>query len=62
MSDPAKKCLVCAKPGTMPKGGICEACQGRIRREAMGDQAGISARADRELSHGVTPVIIPDQC
>ena len=38
------------------KGGICEPCQDRIRREALGEQAGINDRADRELDrHGVTP-------
>lgn len=56
MADAAKKCMVCAKPGAILKGGICEPCQERIRREAMGEQAGVSDRADRELSrHGVTP-------
>ena len=57
MADAAKKCMVCAKPSAVLKGGICEPCQNRIRREAIGEQAGISERADRELSrHGVTPV------
>jgi len=57
MADAQKKCMVCAKPAAILKGGICEPCQDRIRREAMGEQAGISDRADRELSrHGVTPI------
>ena len=57
MADASKKCMVCAKAATILKGGICESCQERIRREAMGEQAGVSDRADRELSrHGVTPV------
>ncbi len=57
MADAQKKCMVCAKPAAILKGGICEPCQDRIRREAMGEQAGISDRAERELSrHGVTPV------
>ncbi|HEX2929619.1 MAG TPA: hypothetical protein VHV54_07885 [Candidatus Binatia bacterium] len=56
MSEATKKCMVCAKPAPVLKGGICEACQDRIRREAMGEQAAVSERADRELSHhGVTP-------
>jgi hypothetical protein len=39
------------------KTGICEPCQDRIRREALGEQADISERADRELTrHGVSPV------
>jgi hypothetical protein len=49
--------MVCAKPSPTLKGGICEPCQDRIRREALGEQAGIGERADRELNrHGVTPV------
>jgi hypothetical protein len=57
MSDKKKKCMICAKPVAILKGGICEPCQDRIRREALGEQAGISDRADRELTrHGVTPV------
>jgi len=56
VAEPEKKCMVCAKPVTALKGGICEPCQDRIRREALGEQAGITDRADRELSrHGVTP-------
>jgi hypothetical protein len=56
MTEPTKKCMVCAKPLVPLKGGICEPCQDRIRREAMGEQAGIRDQADRELSrHGVTP-------
>ena len=57
MNEEQKKCMVCAKPAGILKGGICEPCQDRIRREAMGEQAGISERADRELNkHGVTPI------
>jgi hypothetical protein len=56
MSERTKKCMVCAKPATILKGGICEACQDRIRREAMGEQARNSEGADRELArHGITP-------
>jgi hypothetical protein len=48
--------MICAKFAEALKGGICEPCQDRIRREAMGEQAGISERADRELNkHGVVP-------
>ena len=36
---------------TVLKGGICQLCQDRIRREAMGEQAGVGERADRELVH-----------
>jgi hypothetical protein len=51
-----KKCMVCGKASSVLKGGICGPCQDRIRREAMGEQAGISDQADRELTkHGVNP-------
>lgn len=57
MADAAKKCMVCAKPSALLKGGICEPYHDRIRREAMREHAGISDRADRELSrHGIPPV------
>lgn len=56
MAEAIKRCMICAKPANLLKGGICQPCQDRIRREAMGEQAGISERADRELNkHGVTP-------
>ena len=56
MSNDKNKCMICGKAVTLLKGGICEPCQDRIRREAMGEQAGISDRAERELAkHGVTP-------
>jgi hypothetical protein len=56
MSEQKKKCMICAKPAEILKGGICEPCQDRIRREAMGEQAGVSERAERELAkHGITP-------
>jgi hypothetical protein len=56
MSEAKKKCMICAKPAEALKGGICEPCQDRIRREAMGEQAGVSERAERELAkHGVRP-------
>ncbi|HEY7320630.1 MAG TPA: hypothetical protein VIE89_23950 [Candidatus Binatia bacterium] len=55
MSD-QKKCMICGKVQAELKGGICEPCQDRIRREAMGEQAGASDQANRELTrHGVTP-------
>ena len=56
MTEVKKKCMVCAKPVEVLKGGICEPCQERIRREALGEQAGIADRADRELAkHGIKP-------
>ncbi len=55
MSEERKKCMICGKMMGFIKGSICEPCQDRIRREAMGEQAGVSQRADRELSRqGVT--------
>ena len=56
MSEEKKKCMICAKSVPILKGGICEPCQERIRREALGEQAGVAERADRELAkHGVNP-------
>jgi len=56
MSEEKKKCMICGKITEALKGGICEPCQDRIRREAMGEQAGISDRAEHELTrHGVPP-------
>jgi hypothetical protein len=50
-----KKCMVCGK--VMPgRGAICEPCQDRIRREAMGEQASTRSQAEKELKkHGVNP-------
>jgi hypothetical protein len=48
--------MICAKMVTVLKGGICEPCQERIRREAMGEQAREIDSAERELArHGVPP-------
>ena len=56
MADLIKKCMICGKSVKILKGAICQPCQDRIRREALGEQAGISERADQELAkHGVTP-------
>lgn len=56
MSEEKKKCMICGKPVSVLKGGICEPCQERIRREALGEQADNSKAADRELTkHGITP-------
>ena len=47
--------MVCGKQ-TIVRGGICEPCQDRIRREAMGEQAGLREQADKELKkQGITP-------
>jgi len=55
MEKAPKKCMVCGKP-TPLKGGICEPCQERIRREAMGQQADVRSQAEKELrKHGVVP-------
>ena len=55
MDKEQRKCMVCGKP-TPLKGGICEPCQERIRREAMGGQADVRAQAEKELKkHGVIP-------
>lgn len=56
MAEVKNKCMICGKEVIALKGGICDPCQDRIRREALGEQAGISDRADRELGkHGVPP-------
>jgi hypothetical protein len=56
MAQAEKKCMVCAKAAPVLKGGICELCQDKIRREAMGDQARASESAERDLTrHGITP-------
>ena len=56
MAESTKKCMLCGKTAAILKGGICEACEDRIHREAMGEQATIRDRADHELAkHGVTP-------
>jgi len=48
--------MICAKPSEVLKGGICQPCQERIRREALGEQAGIAERAEREISRqGIPP-------
>ncbi len=57
MSEAAKKCMICAKPSEALKGGICQPCQERIRREALGEQAGVADRAEREISRqGIAPI------
>ena len=56
MTESVKKCMVCAKPAQNLRGGICDVCQDKIRREAMGEQARNSDSAEREVRrHGVTP-------
>ncbi|MBM2804009.1 MAG: hypothetical protein HW419_1902 [Deltaproteobacteria bacterium] len=47
--------MICAKPTDVLKGGICQPCQDRIRREAMGEQAGVADRAEREISRQGIP-------
>lgn len=57
MSEATKKCMICAKTAEALKGGICQPCQERIRREALGEQAGVADRADREISRqGIAPI------
>ena len=47
--------MICAKAAPL-KGGICDPCQERIRKEALGQQAVERVQADKELKrHGVTP-------
>ncbi len=45
--------MICGKVMAL-RGGVCEPCQEKVRREALGDQA------DQELKkHGVTPELKP---
>lgn len=56
MSDASKRCMICAKLSDALQGGICQPCQERIRREALGEQAGVADRAEREISRqGIAP-------
>lgn len=51
----AGRCMVCAKTAEL-RGGMCEACQDRIRREALGEQRRVRAEADQNFKrHGVNP-------
>lgn len=55
MAEEKKKCMICGKTAAV-KGAICDPCQDRIRREAMGQQAGERGQAETELKkHGVNP-------
>ncbi|MBI4526492.1 MAG: hypothetical protein HY695_22055 [Deltaproteobacteria bacterium] len=55
--DPVpKKCMLCGKLMPIVKGSICDPCQDRVRREAMGDQDHARGQAEKELKrHGVNP-------
>jgi hypothetical protein len=55
MEQEKTKCMLCGKPLPL-KGGICEPCQERIRREAQGERENTRAQAETELRrHGVVP-------
>lgn len=55
MKQEKKKCMICGKLVPL-KGRICDPCQERIRREAMGKQAEVRTQAEKELKkHGVSP-------
>jgi hypothetical protein len=59
MAGEKKSCMICGKPAAS-RGGICDPCQDRIRREALGEQASQSAAAEKALKkHGVTPAAPP---
>jgi len=56
MSEANKRCMICAKLSEALNGGICQPCQERIRREALGEQTGVADRAEREISRqGIAP-------
>jgi len=47
--------MICGKAMAI-KGAICDPCQERIHREAMGQQADLRGQAEKELKkHGVNP-------
>lgn len=47
--------MICGKPMEI-KGAICDPCQDRIRREALGEQAGERGQAETELKkYGINP-------
>jgi hypothetical protein len=48
--------MVCGQVVPVIRGGICDPCQERIRREALGKEADTRAQAEKELKkHGVQP-------
>ncbi|MFQ5850938.1 MAG: hypothetical protein ACE5JU_10165 [Candidatus Binatia bacterium] len=50
-----KRCMVCAKLMVL-RGGICDPCHERIKREAMGEQEDLRIQAEKELKkHAVDP-------
>lgn len=56
MEPEKKKCMLCGKVVPLVKGGICDPCQERIRREAMGEQADLRNQAEKALKkHGIVP-------
>ncbi len=53
--DPQDRCMVCARVAPL-SGGICEACNEKIRAQAQGNQRDVRDRSDRALrKHGVKP-------
>ena len=55
MAQEKTKCMICGKAVPL-KGGICDPCQERIRKEAMGRQADQRIEAEKELKkQGVVP-------
>ncbi len=55
MEQQKKNCMLCGKALPL-KGGICEPCQERVRREAQGERESTRAEAEKELRrHGVVP-------
>ena len=55
MEQEQKKCMLCAKALPL-RGGICEPCQERIRREAQGERENTRTQAEKELRrHGIVP-------
>ncbi len=56
METEKKKCMLCGKAAPLIKGGICDSCQERIRREALGQQSEVRNQAEKELKkYGIVP-------
>lgn len=53
MTEDSKKCMVCGQKLAVGKASICDLCQDRIRKEAMGEQTA-TTEPEELIKHGVT--------
>ena len=55
METAKKQCMVCGKVMEL-RGSICDPCQERIRKEALGERDNLRVQSEKELKkQGVTP-------